>query len=90
MDGFEICRRLRETKKMVYIILLTAHRGIDNMVEGLRLGADDYLTKPFIPEELHARVLVGVRLMTSQERLAARVRCLEAAATETLGLQIPL
>ena len=92
LDGLEICRRLREAEKMVYIILLTAHGSKENIIEGLRGGADDYLVKPFHPEELQARILVGLRVMTLQETLAGRVKALEAAALEikSLRLQIPL
>ena len=92
MDGLEICRRLRESGRIVYIILLTARGGKENLVEGLQAGADDYLVKPFDKDELHARILVGLRVMRLQENLAAQVRSLEAAAAEIhlLKLQIPL
>ncbi len=60
MDGLEVLRRLREASA-VPIILLTA-RGTDNdKVKGLELGADDYVTKPFNPEELTARVRAVLR-----------------------------
>jgi DNA-binding response OmpR family regulator len=92
MDGLEICRRLREAEKMVYIILLTARGSKENIIEGLRAGADDYLVKPFDAEELQARILVGLRVMALQETLVDRVKALEAAAFEikSLKLQIPL
>jgi DNA-binding response OmpR family regulator len=92
MDGLEVCRRLRAANAMVYIILLTAHGARENIIEGLHAGADDYLVKPFHPGELQARILVGLRAMTSQERLASRVRALEMAASGlgTLNLGIPL
>jgi phosphoserine phosphatase RsbU/P len=91
-DGLEICRRVRETKKMVYIILLTTRGGKENVIEGLRAGADDYLIKPFDKDELRARILVGLRVMELQEALVRRVAELEAAALEiqSLKLQIPL
>lgn len=92
MDGLEISRRLREAEKMVYIIMLTARGDKENIIEGLRAGADDYLVKPFDAEELHARILAGLRVMTAQENLAQRVRDLETTASEigSLKLQIPL
>lgn len=92
MDGVEVCRRVRESNKMAYLIMLTARGYKQDMIEGLLAGADDYLVKPFDSDELHARILVGLRVMTLQERLAARVRALEAAACklEALKLQIPL
>jgi DNA-binding response OmpR family regulator len=92
MDGLEVCRRLREAEQMVYIILLTAHGNKENIIEGLRAGADDYLVKPFHAEELQARILVGLRVMTLQETLVDRVKALEAATSEigSLKLRIPL
>lgn len=55
IDGFEINRRVREVSN-IPIIILTARDGIDDIVKGLDLGADDYLTKPFAIEELLARI----------------------------------
>ena len=50
MDGLEVCRRIRESKKMVYVILLTSLGAKENIVEGLHAGADDYLIKPLAGE----------------------------------------
>ena len=55
-DGLSILRSLRERKNMVPVVLLTARNGLDERVDGLNLGADDYLTKPFYIEELVARI----------------------------------
>jgi len=55
-DGLSILRNLRERKKNVPVILLTARTEMNERVEGLNLGADDYITKPFFVEELVARV----------------------------------
>jgi DNA-binding response OmpR family regulator len=56
MDGFEVCRRLRDQNSDIAVILLTA-RGQDmDKIMGLELGADDYLVKPFNPLELVARI----------------------------------
>jgi DNA-binding response OmpR family regulator len=92
MDGLEICRRVRETEKVVYIILLTARGSKENVVEGLRAGADDYLIKPFHAEELQARILAGLRVIALQKTLADRIKALETAASEiaSLNLRIPL
>lgn len=92
MDGLEICRRVREAEKMIYIILLTARDSKENIVEGLRAGADDYLIKPFHAEELQARILTGLRIIARHEMLAQRVTALELAASEvgSLKFQIPL
>lgn len=77
MDGIEICRRIREVDRVLYIILLTARGSKSNLLEGLRAGADDYLVKPFDSDELHARILVGLRVMGLQAALAERVKDLE-------------
>src|SRR5690625_3304587 len=55
MDGFELCNLIRKSM-IIPILMLTARTEIDDKVEGLNVGADDYLTKPFVPEELIARV----------------------------------
>jgi len=56
MNGFEIVRKMRENKEKTPVILLTAKDEVADKVTGLDCGADDYLTKPFSPEELLARV----------------------------------
>lgn len=65
LDGIELCRRIRETplRSPVYVILLTARTSRQDLVAGLEAGADDYLTKPFDPDELHARIHVGRRTL---------------------------
>ena len=55
-DGFEVCRRIRATDKQMGIIMLTARTQEMDKVTGLMTGADDYVTKPFSPAELTARV----------------------------------
>jgi len=60
-DGFEVCRELRRRKARVPIILLTARAGEAEKVLGLELGADDYVTKPFSPLELRARIKAVLR-----------------------------
>jgi sigma-B regulation protein RsbU (phosphoserine phosphatase) len=81
LDGIEICQRVREGERMLYIILLTALGARENMVHGLNAGADDYLIKPFDKSELHARILVGLRVMALQSQLAERVKELQNATT---------
>ena len=56
MDGFEVCRRIRENNSSIGIIMLTAKSLEMDKVNGLMIGADDYVTKPFSPSELVARV----------------------------------
>jgi diguanylate cyclase (GGDEF)-like protein len=70
-DGIDICRSLRQRKgrAYIYIILLTARGQKEDIVEGLEAGADDYVTKPFDPFELRARVRAGKRIVELQEQL---------------------
>ena len=56
IDGFEVCRRIRATNTKIGIIMLTARSQEIDKVTGLMTGADDYVTKPFSPAELTARV----------------------------------
>ena len=56
IDGFEVCRRLREDEVWTPILMLTARDAVEDRVEGLDGGADDYLTKPFAFPELEARL----------------------------------
>jgi two-component system, OmpR family, response regulator len=56
LDGFEVCRRLRERTVQAPVLMLTARDGVDDRIAGLDLGADDYLTKPFSFDELLARL----------------------------------
>jgi len=56
IDGFEVCRRIRATNKQIGIIMLTARTQEMDKVTGLMTGADDYVTKPFSPAELTARI----------------------------------
>ena len=74
IDGIELCRRIRATplRSPIYVILLTARTNRQDLVAGLEAGADDYLTKPFDPDELRARIHVGQRtigLMANIKRL---------------------
>jgi len=61
LDGFEVCRRLRASQSSIAILMLTARDEDIDKVLGLELGADDYLTKPFNPRELVARVKAILR-----------------------------
>lgn len=60
MDGFEVCRMLKKSEN-VAIIMLTAKDEVDDRVKGLKLGADDYMIKPFSFEELLARIHARIR-----------------------------
>jgi DNA-binding response OmpR family regulator len=61
IDGLDVLRWLREEKLPVSVIILTARADVDDLVDGLDLGADDYLTKPFAFDELLARVRARLR-----------------------------
>lgn len=63
MDGIQVLQELRRESKHVYVIMLTARTEETDRVIGLRVGADDYVTKPFSPRELAARVKAALRRM---------------------------
>ncbi len=79
LDGFEVCRRLRADDHPIPIIMLTARDEDVDKIVGLELGADDYLTKPFNPRELVARIKAILR---RSERLALP----QTSGTIRLGL----
>ena len=61
MNGMDICKGLRDANNESYIIMITALDDEYSKVKGLDMGADDYVTKPFYPRELSARIKVGIR-----------------------------
>src|SRR2546426_11605213 len=71
LDGPGVCREVRKRKQQsyVYMVLLTSKESKENVVAGLESGADDYLTKPFDPEELKARLRTGMRILDLEDRL---------------------
>lgn len=71
LDGLGVCREVRKRKEQsyVYMILLTSKESKEDVVAGLESGADDYLTKPFDPEELKARLCTGLRILNLEDRL---------------------
>jgi len=70
-NGVDVCRALRKLRPdpYTYILLLTAKDAKESVVEGLESGADDYLVKPFNPQELKARIRVGQRLLDLEDKL---------------------
>lgn len=68
MNGFDVCRRLRASNNQVPIIMLTAKEEDIDKILGLELGADDYLTKPFNPRELIARIKAVLRRVTLKKK----------------------
>ena len=91
MEGIEICRRIRERKNRpyIYVLLLTARSQKQDLLQGLELGADDYLTKPFDAQELRARLRVGGRILTLQDDLLAAQAELQFRATNDALTDIP-
>lgn len=85
MDGFEVCRQLKQnvTLAEIPVIFLTAKTEKEDVITGLKLGAVDYVTKPFNQEELLARVNTHLELQTAKEELrAAFIAKKEALATK--------
>ncbi len=76
-DGFEVCRELRRGGSKTPIILLTAKAQEAEKVMGLELGADDYVTKPFSPRELRARIKAALRRTGEDQSQAYRFGDLE-------------
>jgi DNA-binding response OmpR family regulator len=89
MDGPDICRGIRESgqPRQPYLILLTGRTRMQDVVTGLKAGADDYLTKPVDRDELEARLGVATRIVQLQQRLALRVSELEQALSRVRQLQ---
>ncbi|PSQ81287.1 MAG: histidine kinase, partial [Bacteroidetes bacterium QS_1_65_9] len=81
MDGFELCRRIKaeEALRSIPVLLLTARAGEEGTLEGLESGADDYVAKPFGPEELRRRIenhLAARRHLQAQYRAELTVEAL--------------
>ena len=89
LDGLEVCRRIRERKDRpyIYLVLLTAKSHKEEIATGLEAGADDYVIKPFDPDELRARLKVGQRVVELERQLAKRVRDLEDALADVKKLK---
>lgn len=82
MDGIQLIKKIRSTALpgYVYTILVTSNSKDEDIVEGLYAGADDYLTKPFNPTELEARVAVGERMLALEDGLMQANNQLEKLA----------
>lgn len=81
MNGTELIKAIRNeiTSRYVYIIMLTAKGGRSEIVEGLEAGADDFIVKPFNPQELKVRVANGERILQLEKNLAEKNLILEVA-----------
>jgi sigma-B regulation protein RsbU (phosphoserine phosphatase) len=89
LTGVEVCKKLRQTArgKQVYALLLTAKGGKEDVVEGLRAGANDYVSKPVDRDILRARLEVGARLVKVQEDLQKKLDDLQQALVKVHKLQ---
>ncbi|MBL6633133.1 MAG: response regulator transcription factor [Thermoleophilia bacterium] len=74
IDGLEVCRRIRADHPSIPIIMLTARDDEASRVTGLEMGADDYVTKPFSPRELVARVKAVLRRVQGEQELTGPLR----------------
>ena len=82
-NGVDVCRaiRLREQQPYTYVILLTGKSTKEDVLEGLEAGADDYIVKPFDPNELKVRLRAGARIVQLQEDLIHALKLAEFRAT---------
>src|ERR1700722_11796025 len=92
LDGLEVCRRLRKSGDRTPVLMLPARDAIDDRVEGLDVGADDYLVKPFALRELQARLRALLRRSsdgaTEGETLTYSDRVIDLSRTEFLLLEL--
>lgn len=95
MTGTAVCRRIRE-RSNVPVIMLTARADEESVVQGLHIGADGYMTKPFSPKELLARVKAALRRSGTADAPPARIACgglvldTEARRVEKDGVLVPV
>ena len=89
LTGPEIIHKIRESNipSLPYIIIITSKGRKQDIVTGLEAGADDYIIKPFEPQELRARVKVGQRVIDSQSALADRVKEIQLALSHIKKLE---
>lgn len=84
LDGIDICRKLRSHTEIdySYVIMVTSMDNLADVIVGLETGADDYVTKPFEPRLLRARIDAGWRVIDLNERVAEKVETLAKSNTE--------
>jgi CheY-like chemotaxis protein len=89
MDGVEVCTRVRKRvdRPYIYLVLLTAKSQKEEIAAGLEAGADDYVVKPFDPDELRARLKVGQRVVELERTLARKVDDLQLALADVKRLR---
>jgi DNA-binding response OmpR family regulator len=91
IDGLDLCQRLRQkyehSAAQPYVIMVTSKANVEDIVRGLRSGADDYITKPFDNEELKARIAIGKRIIDLQNDVQRKIDQLEAAVQKINALE---
>ncbi|RVT83473.1 fused response regulator/phosphatase [Rhodobacteraceae bacterium CCMM004] len=92
MSGIDLCQALRtaETGHYIYFILLTSKSQIDEVVKGLDLGADDFVSKPVETDELHARINAADRILRIERELARKNRMISETLEEVRALHADL
>ena len=88
MDGLELCAKIREAEgsQYIYIIMVTSKEDVNDLVRGMDAGADDFITKPFVKEELAVRIRAGERISGFETRdivIFALARLVESRDSET-------
>lgn len=88
MDGLELCRRIREAEgsQYIYIIMVTSREDVTDLVRGMDAGADDFITKPFVKEEVAVRIRAGERISGFETRdivIFSLARLVESRDSET-------
>lgn len=70
MDGLELCKKIREVQggRYTYVIMVTAKEAVNDIITGMEAGADDFITKPFVKEELAVRIRAGERILGFETR----------------------
>lgn len=86
INGFDICRLIREQDRQQAVIMLTAKTGDDDIVQGLSLGADDYVSKPFSVTQLVLRVQAVLRRTTTSEQNADHITLANGVVIDTINL----
>ena len=88
MDGLELCKKIREAEgsEYIYIIMVTSKEDVNDLVMGMDAGADDFITKPFVKEELAVRIRAGERISSFETRdivIFSLARLVESRDSET-------
>ncbi len=85
LDGIAICKKVRSRPSLpyIYVVLLTAKTRKQDAIEGLEAGADDYVTKPFDPDELRARCAAGKRIIDYLGQASVKLSRPEAEVVTT-------